>query len=689
MAEDKLETRELSWRQLFPWTEIFRGFEIALDHNKLILAALGILVMAAGWWLLSVGFTANERATPPEFPGNYGASEKGYEDFRRDLVHWNLMHEAAGLAKSDAPPPRYEVKDIAETYDEYRLFKPLDSLNLTGGQQAVDAFLKQLNQMAEKGEPAKDAADALPPLKPEAARKFRARANQYARLGRVKPAGRLMIGPWYEDRGPNPYLLLTGQAGIPWEPGHFWEWFLRDQVPVMIEPLVKFVRPVIYFFSPGADFYSRCYFLAVTLWTLVTWSIFGGAITRIAIVQLARNEPIGMVQAIMYALRRFVSYVTAPLLPVVVVLFLLIVLVVFGWLGWVPYVGPPVVYGIFWPIPLVCGFVMAVLLVGGLIGWPFMVSLVSAQSSDSWEAASRAYQYVYQRAWHIAWYAIVAICYGAVLVFFIGFMGSLTVYLAKWGVSQAPGLSYSGRDPSFLFVWAPTSFGWRELLLEGTQVDGRNVVEERGTRSTSGSQTGGVSRWDRIDPSAYQDFVSSLSWDRKAGAVLVTVWLWVFFLAILGFGYSYFWSAVTIILLLLRRGFDTEDLDEIYLDEEDYEGNYKLGYYKGTGVAAAPAGPTAHGQPAAPARTAPLPMVNAPPTASPAPAAHVPSVPIPVPAPLHVPTPAPVATPAPAPATPAPVASPAPPATPAAPKEATPPDIVVFTPEKKSGDGSS
>ena len=40
MAEDKVEPREVNWRQMMPWTTLFQGFRVALDPNKLILAAL-------------------------------------------------------------------------------------------------------------------------------------------------------------------------------------------------------------------------------------------------------------------------------------------------------------------------------------------------------------------------------------------------------------------------------------------------------------------------------------------------------------------------------------------------------------------------------------------------------------------------------------------------------------------------
>src|SRR5207302_1829185 len=62
----------------------------------------------------------------------------------------------------------------------------------------------------------------------------------------LRPAGAMRTLPWYEPRGPNPYLLVTNQAGTTWEKGHFWDWLLREQLPVLVEPLVKLLEPVIY-----------------------------------------------------------------------------------------------------------------------------------------------------------------------------------------------------------------------------------------------------------------------------------------------------------------------------------------------------------------------------------------------------------------------------------------------------------
>ena len=89
---------------------------------------------------------------------------------------------------------------------------------------------------------------------------------------------------------------------------------------------------------------------------------------------------------------------------------------------------------------------------------------------------------------------------------------------------------------------------------------------------------------------------------NAVGAGMVSFWLGLFFLLILGFGYSYFWSASAIIYLLMRKKVDDQEMDEVYLEEE-------ADNYGGPLTAPAAPAPTA----TAPARpTAPLTMVESP-----------------------------------------------------------------------------
>src|SRR5688572_14196915 len=117
MAEEKIEARDLNWRLLFPWTVLFRGFQVALDPKKLLLAAAGILTMALGWWLLAVLFInlpwnkdepRLDKYPPSEYQPKEAADAKQAEEigrqrawqaYKSDLRKWNLLHRAAGATE--------------------------------------------------------------------------------------------------------------------------------------------------------------------------------------------------------------------------------------------------------------------------------------------------------------------------------------------------------------------------------------------------------------------------------------------------------------------------------------------------------------------------------------------------------------------------------------------------------------
>ena len=78
-------------------------------------------------------------------------------------------------------------------------------------------------------------------------------------------------------------------------------------------------------------------------------------------------------------------------------------------LGWIMRSNPGLVLGgILWPLVLVAAFLMAVLLLGLLFGWPLMWAAISAEGTDSFDALSRTYAYVFQRPLRYLFYIIVA-----------------------------------------------------------------------------------------------------------------------------------------------------------------------------------------------------------------------------------------------------------------------------------------
>lgn len=588
MAEEKVEPREFNIRQVLPWTELFRSFQVALDPKKLLLAAAGILVMSFGWWLLGAIFYnqsrldfSDDRYSAKNFPPKDDAApdaevkrrDNAWKAFKDDRAKWDLLHKTAGIQV------RYtDAGDLADTHKEYDEIKP-----------AVDEAIRD---MEKKGE---------------------ARREVAGKWITIKPYGALRIWPWEENRGPNPYLLVTRQADLP-DNQRWIDWLVHDELGVLLEPLVKFFSPVVYMLGPKTGSLNRLYFLLVTLWTLATWALFGGAITRMASVQVARNDKIGMREALRFVTARYYSFLSAPIFPLLFIAFMVVLLSIFGLFFMIPAIGDIVVAGLGWPLVFLAGLAMAVVLVG-LVGWPMMYATISAEGSDSFDAISRSYSYVYQSPWHYIWYSLVALAYGAVVVFFVGFMGSLIVYLGKWGVSQTPFIETADRDPSFLFVHAPESFGWRALLLQGTTVDGDPLV------------TNGV-----VNQPALNKYLATFTLYNKIGAWLVTIWLYLFFLLIVGFAYSYFWSASTIIYLLMRRKVDDTELDEVYLEEDESEESYSASMTPPAPAAGPPPGGGGLQMVEAPTlRTSSTPPTPAPPAAE----AATPPTPAPEPQVAH------------------------------------------------------
>jgi hypothetical protein len=345
--------------------------------------------------------------------------------------------------------------------------------------------------------------------------------------------GRFRVAPWDEYRGPNPFMLATGQLGRPWTAGQFFDWFTTQEMRVLVEPLVKFLRPVVLLLDPRAGGWNRIYLLCIVFWTLATWAFFGGAITRLAAVQLAGKDRPGLVETLRFVAARYLSYLSAPLVPLVFVALIVLLTILYGLIHLIPFVGD-MADSVAWPFLMLLGFGQAVLLIG-LVGYPLMYATVSAEGSDTFDALSRSYNYVFQSPWNYIWYSFVAVVYGAALVFFVGFMGSLVVYLTKWSLSQTPGTEYfASRHVDNLFVYAPTSFGWRDLLVTSEPAE-------------------------------------PLAWYNQISAFMVSLWVTLIFLLVIGFNYSYYFTAFTMIYLLMRRKVDDTELDEVYLEEDEAE----------------------------------------------------------------------------------------------------------------------
>jgi hypothetical protein len=564
------------------WTKLFAAFRVALDVKKMLLAAGGLVVTAFGWLVLAAIFYSpkapewKDYAPAPDKPA--AAKQEAFSSFQLASKRWRLLHElAAPTPDNPSDARKLRVIDFAKNWPQFEALTAFADLRAKGKTlEEIKAelppnpefeALMTIADLRAKGKTLEQIKAELP-TSPENDSALRL----YQNLERpaTLPTARLRSWPFSEDRGPNPYLLAEGllrkdaegHRSVPWARGEFLSWLWHDQLRVLSEPLTKFLAPIVYFFNSSAGPYIRFYLILVILWTLATWGFFGGAICRIAAVQIARNEKISLRESVNFAKEKFLNLFTAPLFPLIFLGILTLILIAFGLIaGFIPVLGDIVFAGLLWPVVIVFGLIMAVVVVG-LVGWPLMNPTIAAEGSDNFDALSRSYSYIYQAFWHYLGYWAVALAYGAVLVFFVGFMGSLVVYLGKWGLSQAPGLQSSNpasdRDPAYLFTYAPTSFGWRDLLIKDSL-----YAEKLDTVTSSGAPA-----------EIYEfteDYAKNMKWYNNVGAVFVGVWIGLFFLMIVGFGYSYFWTASTLIYFLMRKHVDDTEMDEVYFEEGETE----------------------------------------------------------------------------------------------------------------------
>jgi hypothetical protein len=362
------------------------------------------------------------------------------------------------------------------------------------------------------------------------------------------PGGRLRTLPWYEARGKNPFLFVTELVG----------------------------SPAVTIVSPGVSPQTRFYLLLILLSNVAIWAFCAGIITRIAAVQLANKGPISIRQAVRFVCNRYLGYIGAPMVPLIIIAVCIFGLILYGILGLIPFIGDLFVYGIGLPIINLGGAAMAVFLIG-LVGYPLMYPTLSAEGdqSDTFDALSRSINYVASSPWHYIWYWIVAVFYGAAVTFFVLFFTSLTVYVGKWAVGLTASAVWSDRKPDYLFIYAPESFGWRELLTRDSPyaVRGDWVMYDREGKETKKpvEAVRHLYVYKPVDPDAYKqardDFYAYNTW----GAGIVCFWLTLMFLVMLGFSYSFFWCAATMIYFLMRKRVDEAELDEVFLEDEEPE----------------------------------------------------------------------------------------------------------------------
>jgi hypothetical protein len=283
----------------------------------------------------------------------------------------------------------------------------------------------------------------------------------------------------------------------------------------VIEP----VRPLLamgeMLFGPPTSWSKTAYLWTRLLWALALWSVFGGAIARLAALEIARDERGGLEASVRFAVRRFVSLFSAPLLPVAGILLLLAICTIGGLFGRIAYAGPWIV-AVTWGLYLLLAVLILLVAVALAVGWPLMTAAVATENSDAFDGFSRAFSMIYSRPWLALWSGVVAILFGMFLVAVVDTAAVLVESIAARGV--ATGMSDAG-------------------------------VKDLASHPPGYFSTGPVG------PA------------KSNASAVVTGWLAVLAMIAIGFAVSYFWSAATMIYFILRHADDGTEFDDVWLGE--------------------------------------------------------------------------------------------------------------------------
>lgn len=313
--------------------------------------------------------------------------------------------------------------------------------------------------------------------------------------------------------------------------------FAREKFNGALNSLFKFDLPGVaanigqYLRGTGwAVRYHTFYCVIFIIIKLAVIATAGGGICRISALQFARGEKQGISEAIRYSRGQFWSFFTTPIAPLAVIIFIGLFVFILGLLGNIPFLGE-LLMGIFMPLVLLAGVLIAIMLIGAFAGFNLMYPAIAYDGSDCFDAVSRAFNYVYSRPWRMGFYTAVAAIYGAICYIFVRFFAFLLLK-SSW-VSLRVGLWAQPHDKinKLQAIWPEPTF--------------INLMNPTGTAASGATES--------------------------VSAFLVYICLLMIVGLLVAFLFSFYFTANTIIYSLLRNSVDKTAIDDIYVPTEKPE----------------------------------------------------------------------------------------------------------------------
>lgn len=298
----------------------------------------------------------------------------------------------------------------------------------------------------------------------------------------------------------------------------------KEGIPAISKNLLLTIVPL--------DFGELFVFAVLIFGLLAIWSLVGGAITRIAALDYARDESVPLADALKFTRKKFWSYFWSPLVPIIGVIFFALCNVVGGMIGRIPVLGE-ITVALGFPLALISGLLIVFIGVIGALGLCFMFPTISTEGSDAFDAMSRAYSYVIARPKQFILYCIINTSYGLVCLAIVAFVSWLMIKLSFCTVGMGMGQKFS----------AVQSF-----ILQKCDIACLGFCTEH-------------------SPGVKTTTVCLNSWSMKFLAGMLIAYIVFIKLLVWTFVTTYWLSAKTIIYFLLRKEIDSTDVTDVYVEE--------------------------------------------------------------------------------------------------------------------------
>jgi len=230
----------------------------------------------------------------------------------------------------------------------------------------------------------------------------------------------------------------VGPGGL--ETGAIWTWETAAALHSRLwEPARLLTTPLLTLLDPRSSWGTMLDAVLSLMWLMIVWGICGGAISRIALVQVAELRQAGAGEALRFALSSWGPLILAPLCPLLGLAFCGAVAAAFGLLYRLPAVGPALA-GAVLVVPLAAGLVMTLLVAGLVAGWPLMHAAVAAGVEDALDALSRTFGYLSQRIGALAALLVFVWLEGLIGLELVDLLTGGVIRLTEWGLGlTAPG----------------------------------------------------------------------------------------------------------------------------------------------------------------------------------------------------------------------------------------------------------